>query len=76
MAIKQKDDGLIETNKTLLELTFAKDAMAYGVLFKKEYAYAVEQNQAQLLLEIMVDDQPLFSISQSNKPIENVTLVV
>lgn len=73
---KQKDDVLIKANKALLELTFAKDAMAYGILFKKEYAYAVEQNQAHFLLEIMVGDKPLFSISQANKPIENVTLVV
>jgi hypothetical protein len=73
---KVKDDGLIESTKTLLELTFAKDAMAYGVLFKREYAYAFEQDQAKLLLDVMVDNRPLFSISQSNKPIENVTLVI
>ena len=73
---KAKDDSLIESTKTLLELTFAKDAMAYNVLFKREYAYAFEQDQAKLLLEIMVDNRPLFSISTSNKPIENVELVV
>ena len=73
---KAKDDVLIETSKTLLELTFAKDAMAYGALFKSDYAYAFEQNKAKLLLEIMVDNRPLFSISTSNKPVENVELVV
>lgn len=73
---KAKDDGLIETTKTLLELTFAKDAMAYGALFKSNYAYAFEQEQAKLLLEIMVDNRPLFTISTSNKPVENVELVI